>query len=106
VCVPLGAPGSAYDGGNAVNFPDIEDRLQIFATTLRYHVDEHFTIEGMYAFQKLSLEDYRVDGLDPFMPESNVNTGGFVSPSTDVFLGDRWGDYKAHIFALSAIYRF
>jgi MtrB/PioB family decaheme-associated outer membrane protein len=106
VCLPLGAPGSAYDGGNAVNYPDIEDRLQLFATTLRYHIDEHFTIEGMYAFQKLSLQDYRVDGLNPYMPGSNVNGGGVVSPSLDVFLGDRWGDYKAHIFALSAIYRF
>jgi hypothetical protein len=60
----------------------------------------------MYAFEKLSLSDYRVDGLDPYMPGSNVNGSGVVSPSLDVFLGDRWGDYKAHIFALSAIYRF
>jgi MtrB/PioB family decaheme-associated outer membrane protein len=109
VCVPLGAPGGAYDGGNGVNYPDIEDRLQIFATTLRYHWNEHLTIEGMYAFEKLSLSDYRVDGLNPYMPDSPVNGGGFIpdpSTSLDVFLGDRWGDYKAHIFALSAIYRF
>jgi MtrB/PioB family decaheme-associated outer membrane protein len=103
LCIPA---GTAADGGDGVNYPDIEDRLQIFATTLRYHIDEHFTIEGMYAFEKLSLSDYRVDGLNPFMPLSNVNGSGVVSPSLDVFLGDRWGDYKAHIFALSAIYRF
>jgi hypothetical protein len=29
-----------------------------------------------------------------------------VSPSRDVFLGARIEDYKAHVFALSLIYRF
>jgi MtrB/PioB family decaheme-associated outer membrane protein len=105
-CLPPGTPGGAYDGGNAPNYPDIEDRLQLFTTVLRYHWTENLTLEGMYAFEKLSLSDYRVDGLDPFMAESNVNGGGVVSPSLDVFLGNRLGDYKAHIFALSAIYRF
>jgi hypothetical protein len=47
-----------------------------------------------------------VDGLNPYMPDSNVNGGGVISPSLDVFLGDRIGDYAAHIFALSATYRF
>jgi hypothetical protein len=56
------------------------------------------------AFEKLSLKDYRVDGLNPFMPDSNVNGSGVLSPSLDVFLGDRIGDYAAHIFALSAVY--
>lgn len=103
LCLP---GGTAADGGAAPNYPDIEDRLQLFATILRYHVDEHLTLEGMYAFEKLSLSDYRVGGLDPFMPGSNVNGSGVVSPSLDVFLGNRLGDYAAHIFALSAVYRF
>lgn len=103
VCLPA---GTAADGGATVDYPSIEDRLQIFATTLRYHIDENFSIEGTYAFQKLSMQDYRVDGLNPFMPNSNVNGSGVISPSVDVFLGDRIGDYAAHIFALSASYRF
>jgi MtrB/PioB family decaheme-associated outer membrane protein len=104
VCLP--APGGSADGGNAVNYPDIEDRLQLFVTSLRYHWNEQLTLEGMYAFESLSLEDYRVDGLNPFMPTSNVNGSGVVSPSLDVFLGNRVGDYQAHIFAVSATYRF
>jgi MtrB/PioB family decaheme-associated outer membrane protein len=98
-------PPSA-DGGNAPNFPDIEDRLQLFTTVLRYYWTEHLTFEGMYAFEKLSLSDYRVDGLNPYMPASNVDGSGSVSPSLDVFLGNRLGDYDAHIFAVSATYRF
>ena len=43
---------------------------------------------------------------DPFMASSNVNGSGAVSPSTDVFLGDRVDDYVAHVIALSLIYRF
>jgi hypothetical protein len=103
-CLP--AAGGSADGGAAADYPDIEDRLQLFSTTLSYHLSEHFTIEGTYAFEKLSLSDYRVDGLNPFMPNSNVNGSGVVSPSLDMFLGDRVGDYAAHIFALSAVYRF
>jgi MtrB/PioB family decaheme-associated outer membrane protein len=102
VCLPA---GTVADGGDAVDYPDIEDRLQIFATTLRYHVSENVTLEGMYAFEKLSLQDFRVDGQNPYMPNSNVNGSGVVSPSLDVFLGDRIGDYAAHIFAISAVYR-
>jgi MtrB/PioB family decaheme-associated outer membrane protein len=96
----------AADGGNAPNYPDLEDRLQLFTTVLRYHWSEQLTFEGMYAFEKLSLSNYRMDGLDPYMPDSNVNGSGGLSPSLDVFLGNRLGDYSAHIFAVSATYRF
>jgi MtrB/PioB family decaheme-associated outer membrane protein len=104
VCLP--PPGTAADGGDAVNYPDIEDRLQIFATTLSYHFTEHFTLQGFYAFEKLAMQDFRVDGLNPFMPASNVNGSGVVSPSLDVFLGDQVGGYDAHIFGLTASYKF
>jgi hypothetical protein len=57
-------------------------------------------------FEKFDLTDFKIDDLDPFMPNSNVNGSGVVSPSRDVFLGDRIEDYKAHVFALSLIYRF
>jgi hypothetical protein len=40
------------------------------------------------------------------MANSNVNAAGTVSPSLDVFLGDRVDDYVAHVIALSLIYRF
>jgi MtrB/PioB family decaheme-associated outer membrane protein len=103
LCIPAGPDA---DGGNAPNFPDVDDRLQIFAAVLRYHWGEQLTIEGMFALQKLSVSDYRLDGLNPYMVDSNVNGSGVVSPSLDVFLGNRPGDYDAQIFALSATYRF
>ena len=110
-CAPFGTspPGTSADGGDAVDYPDIKDRLQVFATTLSYHWNEHLTFQGMYAFQKLSTINFRYDGLNPYMPGANVNGSGFVtdpSNSLDVFLGNRIGDYAAHIFALSVIYKF
>jgi MtrB/PioB family decaheme-associated outer membrane protein len=104
-----GFVGGTTDGGNSVNFPDIEDRLQLFSTTLSYHLSESFTVEGTYAFEDLSLSDYRVDGLNPYMPDSPVGGSGIPvvpSESRDIFLGDELGDYQAHIFGLSVIYKF
>jgi MtrB/PioB family decaheme-associated outer membrane protein len=103
-CLPT--PGGGADGGAAVDFPDIEDALQMLDATLSFHQSEHLTLEARYSWQKLHLQDYRVDGLNPYMPDSNVNGSGVVSPSTDVFLGEQVPDYNAHIIAFTAIYHF
>jgi hypothetical protein len=100
-CVPPPA-----DGGNAVNWPALKDVLQSAHASLSYHMNEKLTVKGAYVFEKFDLTDFKIDDLDPFMPNSNVNGSGVVSPSRDVFLGDRIEDYKAHVFALSLIYRF
>jgi MtrB/PioB family decaheme-associated outer membrane protein len=100
-CVPPPA-----DGGNAVNWPALKDVLQSAHASLSYHMNEKLTVKGAYVFEKFDLADFKIDDLDPFMPNSNVNGSGVVSPSRDVFLGDRIEDYKAHVFALSLIYRF
>ncbi len=101
-------PGSttAADGGNAVNYPGLLDVLQSFEASLRYHVTDHLTVQGAYRFERFDLDDFRHDDLDPFEPLSNISGSGVVSPSRDVFLGNRVEDYDAHIFALSVIYHF
>jgi hypothetical protein len=103
-CLP--ALGGTADGGNATDAPDLEDHLQILATTFHFQLSEHFSFEAMYAWQKLSLQDFHVDGLTPYMPLSNVNGSGVVSPSLDVFLGERLGDYNAHVVTFGATYEF
>jgi MtrB/PioB family decaheme-associated outer membrane protein len=94
------------DGGNAVNWPHLEDVLQNVHASLRYHVNEKLTVKGAYVFEKFDLSDFKTEDLDPFEPASNVNGSGSLSPSRDVFLGARLEDYEAHVFALSLIYRF
>lgn len=105
----FGAPGTtsaAADGGNAVDWPDIKDTLQTFIGALRYHILKNLTVKAEYRFEHFNLANFKTDGLEPFMASSNVNGSGTVSPSTDVFLGDRVDDYVAHVIALSLIYRF
>jgi len=106
-CVPPPA-----DGGNAVNWPHLENVLQNVHASLSYHVNEQLTVKGAYVFEKFDLTDFRIDDLDPYEPGSTVNGSGGGAPpasaatSRDVFLGARIEDYKAHVFALSLIYRF
>jgi hypothetical protein len=69
-------------------------------------VNESLTLRGGYRFERFDLTDFRIDDLDPFEEFSNVSGSGVVSPSRDVFLGQRIDDYEAHIFVLSMIYRF
>jgi MtrB/PioB family decaheme-associated outer membrane protein len=103
--VPGVAPAGT-DGGNAPDWPHLEDVLQNVHASLSYHVNEQLTVKGAYVFEKFDLTDFKTDDLDPYEPGSNVNGSGVVSPSRDVFLGARIEDYKAHVFALSLIYRF
>ncbi len=104
-----GSPGTtspASDGGNAVDYPDIKDTLHTVAAALQYHILKQLTAKFEYRFEVFLQDNFKTDGLDPFMPFSNVNGSGTISPSNDVFLGDRQQDFHAHIFALSLIYRF
>ena len=101
-----GTTNAAADGGNAVDWPDIKDTLQTFIAALRYHIVKNLTVKAEYRFEHFNLANFKTDGLEPFMANSNVNGSGTVSPSLDVFLGDRVDDYVAHVIALSLIYRF
>jgi hypothetical protein len=102
-CIPL---GTQADGGDAVNYPDLQDVMQTLHVSLSYHVNERFTVKASWVYEKYDLDDFTSEDLDPFEPTSNVNGSGVVSPSRDVFLGDQVGDYDAHLLALSLIYRF
>lgn len=104
-----GAPGTtsvASDGGNGVDWPDIEDVLQIVRAALRLHVHERLTLGAEYRYERFHLDNFKTDKLMPFMAASNVNGSGTVSPSLDTFLGDSIEDYHAHVIELSAILRF
>lgn len=94
------------DGGNAVDYPDLKDTIHSPIAVLRYHLQKNFTIKMQYRYENFRVVNFKTDNLDPFMASSNVNGSGIVSPSTDVFLGDRVDDYSAHIVTLSGVYRF
>jgi len=94
-------------GGAVADYPQDENTLHVLATTLSFHVNEFLTFKGYYSFEKYNISDFRHDDLNPYMPLSNINTRtGAITPTTDVFLGNGWEDYQAHIFGLSAVYKF
>lgn len=99
-------PPSTVDGGNTPDYPEIEDFLHVLSASLSYRLLERVTLTGEYRWELFDLQNFKTESLNPFMPDSNVNGSGVVSPSTDVFLGDRVEDYSAHVFALSISYRF
>lgn len=99
-------PAGAADGGRAFDFPEITDQLDTLSAILRRHLKGNRSLQFEYRYEHYSQENFRVDGLDPFMGLSNVNANGLVTASTDVFLGDQIGNYNVHVFALSALQRF
>lgn len=100
------SPGSPVDGGNAPDWPDIEDTYQFLQALARYHLNERWTLKGGWRWEKFATTNFKLDDLDPFEPRSNINGSGMISPSTDIFLGNRVGDYSAHIFMLAVEMRF
>jgi MtrB/PioB family decaheme-associated outer membrane protein len=96
---------STVDGGNAVNFPEVEERLQAVTATLQLHVTEMLTLKAQYRFEDYHVDDFRSD-IGVFEAGSDLNGNGVASPSEDVFLGDRIDDYQAHVIGLSAVVHF
>lgn len=92
---------TASDGGFAPDYPDIEDTYQFFQAIARYRVSDRWTLKGGWRWEKFATQNYKLDDLDPFEPTSNISGSGVISPSNDIFLGNRIGDYDAHIFMLS-----
>lgn len=70
----------------------------------RLGLREDLSLRSSYRFEAFEYDSFATEALQPFMPGSNVNGSGVVSPSTDLFLGDRLGDYRAHIFQLSLVW--
>jgi len=103
---PGAVPATGANGGNAVNWPDLRDVLHVMNATLNYHMRNDLALHLGYSFERFDMQDFKINDLRPFMAMSNVNGSGVVSPSTDIFLGNRIGNYSAHIMMFSATYRF
>ena len=68
-------------------------------------------VSGRYRIESLPPGSYTVTfslvGFAPVTQQNLLVSGsGVVSPSTDIFLGNRVGNYNAHIMMLSASYAF
>lgn len=90
-----------------LNYPEDGDTLQYLTTRIDYHVTPHMTLRASWRWERFDIYDFRHTDFYPFNPVSNNNTQtGAVSPSTNVYLGDRIGSYNVNIVGFSAIYKF
>jgi MtrB/PioB family decaheme-associated outer membrane protein len=92
---PRSGTGAQRSNATAKPFPDFEDSLLRLETALRYRFWQVWTLTLGYAFEKFEQDDFRTDGLNPFVPGT-----------TSIFLGNDLKDYTAHIVAAVLGYRF
>lgn len=91
-----------------LNWPTDTNTLQYVTTRIDYHVTEMLTLRAAWRWERFDIHDFRrSSSFYPYNPNSNVTTAtGAISPSTDVFLGDRPEDYNVNIVGFSAILSF
>jgi MtrB/PioB family decaheme-associated outer membrane protein len=93
------APGGD-PAGDAVDLPNVKNRLQQVATGLGYRVGGGFWARLGYAFEKYEETDFAQDVMRPYM--GGVDPGARES----AFLGVRVPGYVAHIGTFTLAYRF
>lgn len=89
--------GTATQNANATvrPWPTIEDALLRVETALRYRFWKVWTAKLGYAFESFRKDDFRTEGLNPFVPGS-----------TSIWLGNDTENYTAHIVSFTVGYRF
>jgi MtrB/PioB family decaheme-associated outer membrane protein len=94
---PQPHPPGFPDPGNAVarKQPPYEDMLVRLDTAFRYWVTRQWVVSVGYAFETFTKNDWRTDGLNPFVPGSN-----------SIFLGNDSRNYTAHIIGATVRYVF
>ena len=100
-------PTTSGDGGNPASFPEIEERSHTWRTDLTLRVNDDISVAAQYRYEDWNLDDdFRRQGLGPFLADSNVNGSGGVTASTDVLLANDVEGYEAHMFRLITRIRF
>jgi hypothetical protein len=79
--------------------PAYDDQLVTLNTALRYHFAKSWTASLFYTFDKFSKNDWRTDGLTPFIPQLAGTTGS-------IWLGNDARNYTAHILGVTLAYAF
>jgi MtrB/PioB family decaheme-associated outer membrane protein len=93
-----GVPGGAAQG-QAVNWPTVNDLLQAVTASLSYKFTENVTVRTGYRFEHYDIDNFRFDNI-PRLPNGAPTNG------TNIFLGDTFGDYQAHVAIMSAVLHF
>jgi MtrB/PioB family decaheme-associated outer membrane protein len=95
----LPGPPLAVPGLLPKRMPAADDLLVMFTTALRYHFSQSWTASLFYTFEQFRKNDWRTDGLTPFIPQLAGTTGS-------IWLGNDARNYDAHIAGVTLAYIF
>jgi MtrB/PioB family decaheme-associated outer membrane protein len=101
---PTTAPAAVATAGNIADatarpWPTTQDVLIRLDTALRYHFHRNWTASLGYVFESFQKNDWRTEGLNPFVP-------GGSAGNTGIFLGNDSRNYAAHILGMTLAYHF
>jgi hypothetical protein len=91
---------------DAVDYPDIHDRLWAPTASLSYRWDEHTRFIAGYRYEHYDQEDWQFDGLGVTAGTSTVEGQALTTTNNDVFLANGTEDYSANIATLSVVFEF
>jgi MtrB/PioB family decaheme-associated outer membrane protein len=94
VPLPAGSASNIADA-TARPWPTTQDVLIRLDTALRYHFHRNWTASLGYVFESFQKNDWRTDGLNPFVPNTPA-----------IFLGNDSRNYAAHILGMTLAYHF
>jgi MtrB/PioB family decaheme-associated outer membrane protein len=81
----------------AVNWPTDRNSIHLLATTLTWHLAEHWSTRLHYRYEAYRQREFQRDGIRPVSPEIST---------TSFFLGNEVSDYRAHIYGVSVVFSF
>ncbi len=93
----------------AYDFPELSDSTFTARASFLWKLTEHVALEGRYWYEPFRLDDFTVDGMQPYMQGSFKETRsspgdvGDMNVSRFLFLDGNYGEYTAHV--LSAMVR-
>ncbi len=93
-----GAVGGAA-AGDAQNWPTVDDLLQAVSANVSWHFSESVTVRSGYRFEDYNINNFRFNNI-PRLAD------GAPTDGRNIYLGDVFGDYTAHVFLMSAVLSF
>jgi hypothetical protein len=100
----LGTPD--VNSAVAYDFPSLSDRTLSARTSFLWDITEHLALQFRYWYEPYRLDDFTVDGMQPYMQgrfketRSNPADIGDLNVSRFLFLDSRYSDYDAQVASL------
>lgn len=99
----LGTPD--VNSAVAYPFPELSDSTLTARVSLTWDLTAKVSLEGRYWYEPYRLDDFTIDGMQPYMQgvfketRRSASDVGDMNVSRFLFLDARYGDYTAHVLS-------